>query len=75
VDQNPKGASTLEMDISYWVDTLRMLEDIRKETQKCQEIAKTDQPPGEITLFGANHSNTNGIVTLIQEHPEHEEWI
>jgi hypothetical protein len=38
MDQNSKDASTLEMDISDRGDSLRMLEDIRKETQRHVKI-------------------------------------
>jgi hypothetical protein len=51
-----------------------MLKDIRKETQRhVKKLQTLINHPVEITLFGDIQSNTNGIVTLIQEHPEHEE--
>jgi hypothetical protein len=53
-----------------------MLEDIRKEMQRhVKKLQRLINHPVEITLFGDSHLNKNGIVTLIQEQPEHEEWI
>jgi hypothetical protein len=51
-----------------------MLKDIRKETQRqVKKLERLINHPVEITLFADSHPNTNGIVTLIQEQPEHEE--
>jgi hypothetical protein len=53
-----------------------MLEDIRRETQKhIKKLQKLISHPVEIKLFGDTNPTTNGIVTLIQKHPEHEEWF
>ena len=76
MDQDQKNTSTLEMEISDRVDSLRMLEDIRKEISKhIKTLRKMINQPVEITQFGDNIPTINGTVTLIQEEPEHEEWV
>ena len=73
-----QNTSTLEMEISDRVDSLRMLEDIRKEISKpIKTLRKMINQPVEITHFGDTRLTINGTVTLIQEEPESgiAEWL
>jgi hypothetical protein len=74
--QNPKDTSTPEMDISDRVVSLPLSDGIRKETQRhVKRLQRLINHPVDIKLFGESHPNTNGIATLIQEHPEHKKEL
>jgi hypothetical protein len=60
LEQNPKNSSTLEMNISDRVDSLRMLVDTRKETQNIKKLQRLINHSVEITLFGDSHPTQMG---------------